>query len=415
MLLAAAGPGLAPRQRSPGVQRRAAGAADQIVEFSADQVIYDSDADVVTATGAVRMSREGNYLAADQVVWNRKTGEVRAEGNVVVVNPQGDKLIGDNVVLTDTLRDGTIDNLLVVLESGGRIAASRGTRSGDITTLENAIYSPCPVTTDSGCPKRPSWAITAARVIDDPAHDRVRFEGGRLQLFGVTLPLLPVFSIGTRHRAARPAGWCPTSAFRRRKGFELALPYHWQLGPNRDLTLTPHVYTGVLPAIEAKYRELNSIGAFQLGGFLTYGTIDNVDPTSTVDRATGIRGYFEGNGKFQLDPCGASPARSASRPTRPSPAATTSPATTACARRQCRADQPEQLYLDRRLGVPGPARRRRAEANPDRPAGDRRALPARRRSPAASVELQANSLSILRSRARTRSAPSPARDGTCGG
>ena len=44
------------------------------------------------------------------------------------LTPQGDKLVGDNVLLTDTLRDGTIDNLLVVLESGGRIAASRGTR-----------------------------------------------------------------------------------------------------------------------------------------------------------------------------------------------------------------------------------------------------------------------------------------------
>ena len=54
--------------------------ADQIVEFSADQVIYDDTADVVTATGEVRMNREGNYLAADQVVWNRKTGEVHGDG-----------------------------------------------------------------------------------------------------------------------------------------------------------------------------------------------------------------------------------------------------------------------------------------------------------------------------------------------
>ena len=46
---------------------------------------------------------------------------------------------------------------------------------------------------------------------------------------------------------------------------------------------------------------------------------------------------------------------------------------------QCRADQPRFLHLHRRLGVPGPARRRRAEADPDRAAGDRRALPARRR------------------------------------
>jgi LPS-assembly protein len=131
------------------------------------------------------------------VVWDRKSGQVKAQGNVVLITPQGDKLVGENVVLTDSLRDGTIDNLLVVLESGGRIAAARGVRTGNVTTLQNAIYSPCPVTTPTGCPRRPSWSITAARVIDDPANHRVRFEGGRLQLFGVNLPLFPVFGIGT--------------------------------------------------------------------------------------------------------------------------------------------------------------------------------------------------------------------------
>src|SRR5437868_6450026 len=274
--------------------------ADQIVEFSADQVIYDSNADVVTATGEVRMNREGNYLAADQVVWNRKTGQVTAQGNVVMVTPEGDRLVGDHVVLTDALRDGTVENLLVVLEGGGRIAARRGTRSGQITTLENAIYSPCPVTTDTGCPKQPSWSITAARVIDDPAHNRVRFVGGRFQLFGVTLPLLPVFNIARGTGGA--TGWLvPDFSISTKKGFEIAQPYHWQIAPNRDLTLTPHLYTGVLPAIELKYRELNSIGAFQLGGFLTYGTIENVNPDAR-STGKGVGAYFEANGKAQLDP-----------------------------------------------------------------------------------------------------------------
>src|SRR4051812_6868296 len=84
-----------------------ADAAAPPVQFSADQVVYDSEADVITARGEVRMDREGNYLAAEQVVWDRKSGEVRATGNVVVLTPEGDKLIGENVVLTDTLRDGT--------------------------------------------------------------------------------------------------------------------------------------------------------------------------------------------------------------------------------------------------------------------------------------------------------------------
>jgi LPS-assembly protein len=274
---------------------------DQLVEFSADSVAYDSDADVLTASGAVRMSREGNYVAADSVEWNRKSGEVRAVGNVVLMTPEGDKLIGDNVLLTDTLRDGTIDNLLVALEQGGRIAARRGVRRGDTTILENAVYSPCPVTTETGCPKRPSWAITAVRVIDEPARKRVRFEGGRLQLFGMTLPLLPVFNIPRDQRGGATGFLVPDIAYSSVKGVEVAQPYHWQFGPNRDLTITPHVYTGVLPSVEAKYRQLSSFGAFQLGGFLTYGTIENVNSDVPSNRK-GLRGYFEGNGKAQLDP-----------------------------------------------------------------------------------------------------------------
>ena len=276
----------------------------EAVEFSAEQVSYDTDGELVTAMGAVRMSRDGNYLAADRVIWNRRTGEVRADGNVVVVNPQGDKLVGESVVLTDSLRDGSIANLLVVLESGGRIAAARGTRTGNITSLDNAVYSPCPVTSPTGCPRNPSWSITAARVIHDPARNQVRFSGGRLQLFGLTLPLLPIFSIGTGNDGGGVSGWLvPDISFSSRNGLELAAPYYRRLAPNRDLTLTPHLYTKSGPAIEARYRQLDSIAAFQIGGFATYSRIDDPDTDDlTPDTRRGFRAYFEGNGKAQLNP-----------------------------------------------------------------------------------------------------------------
>ena len=288
----AAQPDPPPPVESPG---------DAVIEFSADQIVYDSDTDIVSATGQVRMSRDGNYLAADKVTWNRITGQVLAEGNVVVVNPQGDKLVSDSVALTDTMREGVVDNLLVVLESGGRIAAQRGSRSGDIVTLENAAYSPCPVTTESGCPKRPSWMITAGRVVYDPATGRVKFQGGRLQLFGLTLPLLPVFSVGTGGEGA--TGFLvPEFKISNKNGFEVALPYYWHIAPNRDLAIIPHLFTGTLPAIEARYRELNTLGAFQLGGFLAYSQVDNADFTPSTDSGRQLRGYFEANGKAQLDP-----------------------------------------------------------------------------------------------------------------
>lgn len=280
---------------------QSAAATDDNVAFSADQVSYDSDADVVTANGSVRLNRQGQYLAADKVTWDRKSGQVFATGNVVLVTPEGDKLVGDSVQLTDTLRDGTINNLLVVLENGARVAATRGARVNGVSTFTNAIYSPCPVTTATGCPKRPSWSITAAKVIDDPKSKRIRFEGGHLRLFGLDLPLLPIFNL------ARGAGGAtgilvPELAISSRNGFEFGLPFHLQIGPNRDATITPYVYTRVLPAIDAKYREVNSIGAFQVRGFLTYGTVDQINPAATGVPARQVRGYFDGNGRWQLDP-----------------------------------------------------------------------------------------------------------------
>ncbi len=56
------------------------------------------------------MNRDGYYLASDRVEWNRQSGGVVAVGNVVILSPQGDRVIGNRVVLDDKLRDGTIED-----------------------------------------------------------------------------------------------------------------------------------------------------------------------------------------------------------------------------------------------------------------------------------------------------------------
>jgi len=286
-------------------QGTAAVADEQPVDFSADTVIYDNDADVVTANGNVRMVRDGTYLAADQVVWDRKAGTVQATGNVVALSPRGDKMVGDSMELADTLKDGTVENLLVVLESGGRIASTRGVRRGTATTLENAVYSACPVSAD-GCGDSPSWKIKAASVTQDSATGKLRFRGGSLTILGVKFPLLPVFSIGDGSQKGGVTGaLLPGFRVDSNNGVEISTPYYWRFDRNRDLTLTPHFYTGTLPALEGRWRHLTSKGAYQLGAFVTYGDIEDADVQSASTMPSqnrGFRGYFEGNGRFQLDP-----------------------------------------------------------------------------------------------------------------
>jgi LPS-assembly protein len=273
---------------------------DDAVRFSADSVTYQNDNEVVTATGNVELVRDGTTLTADEVSWSRATGVVTAKGNVIIRNPEGDALYGDTIELTDSLKDGVIDNLLVVLDNGSRLAAKKGTRldNGDIE-LENAAYSPCKVETADNCPKDPSWQIKAVKVRYDKAGNKVRYQGARVELFG--LPLIPL--PGLSHQANAQAGTgflVPDIRIDRVNGLEVQVPYYMRFGPNHDLTVTGHVYTGALPMLDAQYRRLTSLGAFQISGNATYSRRVSVGGGTSAGDA--FRGYLEGSGRFQIDP-----------------------------------------------------------------------------------------------------------------
>jgi len=276
-------------------------AADQI-RFSADTLEYDSEGDVVTATGEVRLFREGERLRADKVVWNRRTGKVNATGNIAVANPQGDVAYGDAIELTDTLKDGVVDNMLVVLERGGRIAARRGTRQADGTVaLERAAYSPCAVVDSEGCPKEPTWKITAVSVTYRPDRERVYYTGAEINLFGLTLPL-PSFSHPVGGSASSGV-LTPDAGYSRVNGLELAVPYYWKLAPNRALTVTPHVYSSVLPMLQADYAQLGETGAFRVTGYATESRrSDDLQTVNPTDTRNAFRGYLDAVGRYQFGP-----------------------------------------------------------------------------------------------------------------
>ena len=280
------------------VKAEQAAGEDQI-GFTADSLDYDSEAEIIAARGRVLMRRDGNVLEAESVTWNRKTGVVRAIGNVRVTNAGGDIAYGEDIELSESLKDGVVSNLLIVLADGGRLAAVRGSRSNGNSDLERATYSPCRVVDDAGCPIDPVWRITALRVHHDPVKNRISYKNARLELFGLPVIALPGFS----HPADLRGGsglLIPDLRYSRTNGFEVSVPAYFVIAPNRDLTLTPHVFTETLPAFEARYRVLTRRGAYQVGGYATYGSRIAVSGTST-DSMREFRGYLEASGKFQLD------------------------------------------------------------------------------------------------------------------
>ena len=215
--------GEAPRVPAPVPEFNAAG--ERQVAFEADGIAYDSDGDTVTASGNVLLRSGDQSVRADEVSWNRVSGTIEAIGNVRVVDEDGNQLFTERVELTEELRAGAMENLLLALREGGRLAAERGERddAGNVI-LSRAAYSGCAVVDAEGCPKTPSWRITADRVIYDAESKTIRFRGAFLEVFG--LRVLPLVSLSLRTDGSANSGFLvPDIGYSRSNGFELSESY----------------------------------------------------------------------------------------------------------------------------------------------------------------------------------------------
>ncbi len=280
--------------------------ADDVVRFAADGVTYDHDADIVTARGNVVLRRDARSLRADSVTWNRTTGVIAADGNVRFVDEDGDVLYSGHVDLTDEFKAGTAQDLLLVLREGGRLAAQSSERdaAGHIV-LHNAVYSGCDVTDDQGCPRQPSWELSAVRVTYNPVTSKVRYYGAVLRMFGVPLLPLPGLAHASDFRAVSGL-LIPSFSLTSSNGAEITNTFYWRLGDTRDVSVTGTVFSRALPMLSGHYRQLTDAGAYQINAYVTRSRQTNATTTGQsvlTAAATGdyvLRGYAEANGRFQL-------------------------------------------------------------------------------------------------------------------
>lgn len=278
-------------------------AAGDVIGFAADEMRYDDKAQIVSASGSVRLNRDAWRLAADAIEYNRTSGVVVATGNVVTTDPQGNQAFGDRIELTDSLRDGAIDNMLLVLTDGGRLAAVEGQRSDQVFNLRRAVYSPCAVTGSDGCAKDPVWQVKALRISYNRGKHRLSYRNASLEIFGVPVMYLPSFSHPDGEAKQASGLLLPGVKWQRQLGLGVSLPYHFALAPDRDLTITPWFYTAVNPAMQVQARRLFAQGPIQIDSLFTYTRLGDVDADgNTIDKGNRFRGYFALKGNLQHTP-----------------------------------------------------------------------------------------------------------------
>jgi LPS-assembly protein len=265
----------------------------------ADEVVYDTEANVVTAVGNVEVTRGERRLLADVLRYDQDADLMEAEGNVALVEPTGDTLFADRIVLSGDLREGVAEQLRARLVDESLLAARGGRRIGGVRTeLDRAVYSPCPLCPDSDAP--PLWRLTARRVTHDQETRNITYRDAFFELYGVPIAYLPYFTHPDPTVKRRSGFLAPSFGNDGILGLSIQPPYYFALAPNYDVTLAPIFYTKESPVLALEYRHLLENGRFEFSGSGTYASKPIEQEGEQQPDGNTFRGAIEGEGRLRL-------------------------------------------------------------------------------------------------------------------
>jgi LPS-assembly protein len=269
---------------------------EQGVDFSADNLSYDRNGDLVIAEGNVILTHKGLVFHTDRVTYDRSAGQVIVEGDLWARDEDNNVLTADRLELRDDFEEGFIRNVGLILSDGSRVAARSGVRKETgKTTLDQAVYSPCEVCEDD---PTPVWRIRSVKVIHDQNKKRISYRDATLEFLGVPVFYTPYLSHPdpSVHAAS---GLLPPSVGRSSElGVIARMPYYFSLAPHRDLTLEPVITTKEGPVLFGEYRQHTGPGRFNVDGSLTY--VDKRDEFGIKPGGQEFRGHLFSSGKFNL-------------------------------------------------------------------------------------------------------------------
>lgn len=234
------------------------------IYFNADSLENSSADGLVTATGAVEIVREDLTLRADKVTYNQNTDRITADGNVVLLEKNGNVLFADHVDLTEKMTTANVDNIKVILLDKTRLAArSFHKKSNDRKVLRNAVYTPCDNCRDSS----PLWQIKAFKVLHNPVDQNVEYQNAFLELKGIPVLYTPYFAHpdpAVKHRSGFLFPRLMSNGF---LGAAVQPQYFWDISDQTNIIFNPIISTDKDPIYSAIFRhyfyrgEINASGS----------------------------------------------------------------------------------------------------------------------------------------------------------
>lgn len=227
------------------------------------QITARPDMDLVVQ-GQASIRRPGLALSADRVDFDQTQDVVKAQGQVRVSTPTS-VFSGPQLKLKVDSFQGTFENPAFELYASGGYGQASEVEFVDNqrTLIRQAKYTTCRRT--PGPEWLPEWLLKATQLTIDEEESSILAQGVQLRFHDTAIFAAPSISLPLTNE--RKSGLLPPLfSVDTVNGIEVAMPYYFNIAPNRDATVTTHVMSqrGIAADTELRYLERDYSGQLRL-------------------------------------------------------------------------------------------------------------------------------------------------------
>jgi LPS-assembly protein len=260
--------------------------ADHLIHIETGGASVDALGHAVLSN-RVDVTQDGRTISADSMDYDYNTGKIAVKGAVDFEDPRL-RLKSDSGTY-DSIGGASFDqaNFQILDRNGRGFAQEMAVQPDGKVELDQVRYTTCPVGNED-------WMLQASSIdLDTNAQNGV---GRHVLMRFKNVPIFYTPYISFPLGDQRKSGLLfPAFGHSTTNGYQLEVPYYFNLAPNYDLTLTPGVLSarGVQLGAEFRFLTETSHGTFD-GTFLpsdkqTHFDRDYVHVTDTTDLTHGLR------------------------------------------------------------------------------------------------------------------------------
>ncbi|WP_297107257.1 LPS assembly protein LptD [uncultured Devosia sp.] len=207
--------------------------------IEADELVFDSVSNVITARGDVVLRVSGYVLTGRELVYRRSEGAMQLIGDVTVTDPSGNTSYSDTLDLTGGLKRAVLDSMTLTAYDGSRITADSAEFDQVLNSiLTHAQYAPC-----GECigpqGQRIGWSISAARIVQNAEDNSIILEQPSIALLGIPVAWLPYLWLPDMSNEALDSIPKPSLGYSEEIGVKAEFPFTVYSSRNTSIILSP--------------------------------------------------------------------------------------------------------------------------------------------------------------------------------